>query len=212
MSREVEAVEDIRRLLAMTWRTWGDVALDSDSVSRTWSLDLGWLSPADSEELLAKLVAGGWLITSEDGLLPAVSLTDVEVPLGWFPKKSILNNPPIRRATETVDGGVDEKPSEKLPAKSAEQSSLTAESQPIGESHEAKKGVLQSEDSVLVAKWNIPVLLQSIAEVSKLPRQEVMRRARRKCNALGDITLWMALLLVAREQDIEITALLPANQ
>ena len=34
-----------------------------------------------------------------------------------------------------------------------------------------------------------------------------MRRAQRKIRALGDVTLWMALALVAREQGLELTEL-----
>ena len=70
MSREAEAIEDIQRLLAMTWRTWGNEPLDPNSITRTWSLDLGWLSPQDSENLLTKLISKGWLESSDSGLSP----------------------------------------------------------------------------------------------------------------------------------------------
>jgi hypothetical protein len=54
---------------------------------------------------------------------------------------------------------------------------------------------------------DIPELLQSISSGCGLERQEVMRRAQRKTRALGDITLWMALALVAREQGLELNGL-----
>jgi len=54
----------------------------------------------------------------------------------------------------------------------------------------------------------IPTLLNSITISSGLERKEVMRRAQRKRLALGPVTLWMALLLVAREQRIELTDLM----
>ena len=54
----------------------------------------------------------------------------------------------------------------------------------------------------------IPDLLNSITKSSGLERKEVMRRAQRKRLALGPVTLWMTLLLVAREQRIELTDLM----
>jgi hypothetical protein len=54
----------------------------------------------------------------------------------------------------------------------------------------------------------IPALLNSITKSSGLERKEVMRRAQRKRLALGPVTLWMALLLVAREQRIELSELM----
>ena len=42
-----------------------------------------------------------------------------------------------------------------------------------------------------------------IADSSALANKEVMRRAQRKRRALGPVTLWMALALVAREQGVD---------
>jgi hypothetical protein len=42
-----------------------------------------------------------------------------------------------------------------------------------------------------------------IAGKSALENKEVMRRAQRKRRALGPVTLWMALALVAREQGLD---------
>jgi|TARA_B100000446_G_C10233401_1_gene226787 hypothetical protein len=42
-----------------------------------------------------------------------------------------------------------------------------------------------------------------IADKSALENKEVMRRAQRKRRALGPVTLWMALALVAREQGLD---------
>ncbi len=61
MSQEDEAIADIQRLLALTWRPWGSIPLDPNAIIRSWSLDLGWLEPTAAEELLTKLIATGWL-------------------------------------------------------------------------------------------------------------------------------------------------------
>ena len=52
------------------------------------------------------------------------------------------------------------------------------------------------------ASAHITTLLEQIADSSGLERKEVMRRAQRKRRALGPVTLWMSLLLVAREQKL----------
>jgi hypothetical protein len=57
------------------------------------------------------------------------------------------------------------------------------------------------------ATAHITVLLERISESSNLDRKEVMRRAQRKRRALGPVTLWMALLLVAREQRLSMPGL-----
>ena len=47
-----------------------------------------------------------------------------------------------------------------------------------------------------------------IATVSGLEVREIQRRAQRKRNACAPMTLWMALLLVGREQRIDISSFL----
>jgi hypothetical protein len=53
------------------------------------------------------------------------------------------------------------------------------------------------------AEGSIPVLIDLIAQESGLANREVVRRAQRKRRALGPVTLWMALALVAREQGLD---------
>ena len=53
------------------------------------------------------------------------------------------------------------------------------------------------------AEGSIPVLIDLIAKESGLANREVVRRAQRKRRALGPVTLWMALALVAREQGLD---------
>tara|TARA_B100000678_G_C18096351_1_gene456907 strand:+ start:94 stop:396 length:303 start_codon:yes stop_codon:yes gene_type:complete len=53
------------------------------------------------------------------------------------------------------------------------------------------------------AEGSIPGLIAMIADSSALANKEVMRRAQRKRRALGPVTLWMALALVAREQGVD---------
>jgi hypothetical protein len=194
MSLESEAVEDIQRLLAMTWRTWGDEPLDPNSITRTWSLDLGWLSPQDSENLLTKLIAKGWLDSSDEGLAPKSDFSGINVPLGWFPRQRLLDDPPLFSVpsdTEVVKSG-----SNTLSTDTAiEEDNLS----------ESSKSIVQStkQDS-----FDVPALLQLISKESKLARQEVMKRAQRKRKSLGTVTIWMSLFLVARELGVDVNNLI----
>ena len=53
------------------------------------------------------------------------------------------------------------------------------------------------------AESSIPILIELIATQSGLDNKEVVRSAQRKRRALGPVTLWMALALVAREQGLD---------
>ena len=53
------------------------------------------------------------------------------------------------------------------------------------------------------AEGSIPFLIDIISSGSGLQNKEVLRRAQRKRRALGPVTLWMALALVAREQGLD---------
>lgn len=209
MSREDEAVTDIERLLALTWRTWGSIPLDPSAITRTWSLDLGWLAPNEAELLLSKLIAAGWLVTSSDGLSPSKEVGDVTVPLGWFPRKRLLDEPP-KCPIQPLGSATDEtrepttRPVESEPVTELDSAARTeGTDDPNEEPVQSPIERTTSTDSV-----DIPGLLQAISDATKLERQEVMRRAQRKRRALGAITVWMALFLVARELGLDPATLL----
>lgn len=196
MTLEKEAREDLRRLLALTWRPWAQATLDAGQVTRSWSLDLGWLSPEDADEVLARLVQSGWITYDDGGLLPAINLEGVEVPLGWFPRPNLLLEPPAPPPEVTQKPLVD--------TESSTQSGLDEEPVLTDDSKVTTDSIERMD---AVVNGDIPALLKSISSGCGLERQEVMRRAQRKIRALGDITLWMALALVAREQGLELTEL-----
>ena len=193
MSLKSEAVEDIQRLLAMTWRTWGDEPLDPNSITRTWSLDLGWISPQDSENLLTKLIAKGWLDTSDEGLTPKSDFSGTNVPLGWFPRQRLLDDPPLFHVSsddEVVKSGL---------------KTLSTDAVIEDNVSESGKSIVRGTKP---DTFDVPGLLQLISKESKLARQEVMKRAQRKRKSLGTVTIWMALFLVARELGLEVNNLI----
>ena len=105
-------------------------------------------------------------------------IENVDVPFGWLPTMRILETPP-------------QAPRQTRP--------------PLNEV--AVEVVVEEQEEIEVAPTDpaaahIIELLDQISDASGLQRKEVMRRAQRKRRALGPITLWMALLLVAREQHL----------
>lgn len=195
MSRETEAIEDIQRLLAMTWRTWGNEPLDPNSITRTWSLDLGWLSPQDSENLLTKLISKGWLESSDSGLSPKSDFSQINVPLGWFPRQRLIEEPPKF---------------------SMEIEKVQSDKSPRGDNHENKLDFDEIKETPLEISKNtnnenksfdVISLLQTISKDSKLSKKVIMERAQKKRKTLGHVTIWMALFLVARELDIDVNDL-----
>jgi len=60
------------------------------------------------------------------------------------------------------------------------------------------------------AEGSIPFLIDIISSGSGLQNKEVLRRAQRKRRALGPVTLWMALALVAREQGLDMDEVVSA--
>lgn len=214
LSQVSEAENDIRRLLAMTWRTWGNEPLDASSITRTWSLDLGWLAPTDAEILLTKLLAKGWLVSKDDRLSTNTELGDVSVPLGWFPRTTVLEQPP------NCPQGKSEIGTSRTSDKGVSQEEIVedAEIQNKGEDDKTPDVVSKSPAPKSIVKntgvqsFNVPALLQLISKESDLARQEVMRRAQRKRKSLGHITVWMALILVAREMQVDIENLISSDE
>jgi len=203
LSQVSEAEHDIRRLLAMTWRTWGNEPLDASSITRTWSLDLGWLAPTDAEILLTKLLAKGWLVSKDDRLSTNTELDNVSVPLGWFPRTTVLEQPP-----NCPQGNAEIKNSSKSDNNISQEKDRIYKTDNESNTPVSKSIIVNTGQQ----SFNVPALLQLISKESNLARQEVMRRAQRKRKSLGHITAWMALILVARELQVDIENLIPSDE
>jgi hypothetical protein len=185
MESGAEQAPDIAILLAQTWRARPGQTIDSEAICRIWTYDLGWFDMRTAARVRDGLIDSGWLEMVSGGLSPAVDLSSVELPFAWMPVMRVLENPPLLSEGKSVE------PVEKVEEETAEMS-VEPTPQPA---------------AVDPATAHITVLLEQISESSNLDRKEVMRRAQRKRRALGPVTLWMALLLVAREQRLSMPGL-----
>jgi len=178
-----EDLEDIRRVLAICFRD-GE-ALGALDIERMISFDMEWVTPDEAEKVVQALIGKGWLTGEENQLSPTVELTDVQSPLGWFPRPSRLLHPVHPEPQSTQPIRVDESrpmPKAEVPIKS--HTSLH-----VSDSNDPRAKLTQR-------------LSKFISKSSQIPLDEVERRAKRKQQALGYVTTWMCLALVAREQNL----------
>ena len=180
MSDAMDVAPDIAILLAHSWQNHRDQPIDREIVCRVWAFDMGWFDMETSTRVRDNLIKSGWIDETPDGLMPAIDVADILVPFGWLPTMRLLESPP------TLPKGSSATVKVSAPAKKSVTVESTVESVPIDP-----------------AASHITDLLDQIANSSGLDRKEVMRRAQRKRRALGPVTLWMALLLVAREQHLQ---------
>ena len=178
MTSAIDLAPDIAILLAHTWKNHNGETIDREAVCRIWAFDLGWFDMETASRVRDNLLNSSWLEQNSKGLMPAFEIESIEVPFGWLPTMRLLENPPLLPKGVTTESIV-----EQIVAVEIETTPI--ESAPVDP-----------------ASSHITDLLDQIAQTSGLERKEVMRRAQRKRRALGPVTLWMALLLVAREQQL----------
>ena len=150
-------------------------------------MDMHWLSPELSSEIIESLCQTGWLIRSKDLLSPDPRIRPNPPPLGWSPIVRRLKEPPSFIPKPLMASKPNLKPKSDGPQI---QLSTSHEYQPDW------------------AETNIKPMISWISKESGLTQKEVVRRAQRKRRALGPVTLWFSLSLVAREQGLEMSAIM----
>ena len=186
-----EDYDDIRRVIAICFR--GISKMSDIDLERVLSFDMEWLSPDQSEQVVSKLMETGWLKGGRDELSPNFDIKDISTPIGWFPRPSRLISP-IDFGTSTIDE-VDNSKSQ--PAKTKPETTVDAKV-PLQISSTDPRSKLSSR------------LMKYIARQTKIPVEEIERRAERKQKALGYATIWLSLALIAREQNLVMEQIITA--
>ena len=180
--------QDVCHLLHISLEGLSGGTTTRDELSRIWSLELQWFTPKEADEIVAALAERGWLIESESKLSPSHGLKLSRPPLGWRPiPRRLLELPQFQQVPPTQ------------PTSVPEVARVVTESKPMPRVSDSILSALPPDR----AEGSIPQLIGMIADKSALENKEVMRRAQRKRRALGPVTLWMALALVAREQGLD---------
>lgn len=152
-----------------------------------WSLDHQWMTPNEAEAAITSLADSGWLHENGDLIEPAFPLDDSDIPLGWWPDPANLISPPPCGIGEEVPN-------------------ITTV-----ESESPQKTLREAEEHEEELSRQERRLLRFVAHRSGLSREEVLRRSERKRRALGPATIWICILLVAKEQGLEIEGVSPTG-
>jgi len=176
--------DEIRRIIHATFSNSITSELPYDELVRIWTLDMQWMNPGMAPQIIDKLCETGWLTNSNGRLSPNQNVIPLDPPFGWSPIVRSLLTPP------------------ELVVKPVEQPRILI-----------PEGVVKSQIEVVInqkyppdwAEASIKPMIAWISQESGLPMKEVVRRAQRKRRALGPVTLWMALSLVAREQGLNMS-------
>ncbi|MAR24969.1 MAG: hypothetical protein CMA46_00120 [Euryarchaeota archaeon] len=176
--------DEIRRIIHATFSNSITSELPYDELVRIWTLDMQWMNPGMAPQIIDKLCETGWLTNSNGRLSPNQNVIPLDPPFGWSPIVRSLLTPP------------------ELVVKPVEQPRILI-----------PEGVVKSQIEVVTnqkyppdwAEASIKPMIAWISQESGLPMKEVVRRAQRKRRALGPVTLWMALSLVAREQGLNMS-------
>ena len=180
--------QDVCHLLYISLEGLPEGTTTRDELSRIWSLELQWFTPGEADEIVVALAERGWLIESESKLSPSHGLKLSRPPLGWRPiPRRLLELPQFQQVPPTQ------------PTSVPEVARVVTEPKPMPRVSDSILSALPPDR----AEGSIPQLIGMIADKSALENKEVMRRAQRKRRALGPVTLWMALALVAREQGLD---------
>ena len=201
---------DISRILFTIFDGLEHQKIDQSDVVRLWSLEMQWFSPEESQSVIDALSDAGW-ISRQDVTLYLSDGVKLEIPsLGWRPMTRRMLSPPIYNLTEkdrSGDSASDLSQPRVNAIKEIDNQSKNQESfsrpKVIRENQGTKNDSSNNSMPIDRAEGSIPTLIELIASQSGLANNEVVRRAQRKRRALGPVTLWMALALVAREQGLD---------
>ena len=188
---------EVRRLIYISFNDYPNEWISSEKLIRIWSLDLQWVDSKDAQKLLESLIKTGWLQVEDNRVKPIESLLSLDIPIGW--------NPMVRRMIEGV---------EFIPFEG---------NTSVNKNLPASIPIPQPNNLLTPEEENLPIpenrfadpMIKKISEIrtyiatnSGLEVREIQRRAQRKRNACMPMTLWMALLLVGKEQRIDISSFL----
>ena len=176
--------EEIRRIIHATFSNSITSELPYDELVRIWTLDMQWMEPGLAPQIIDKLCETGWLANTDGRLSPNRNVMPLEPPYGRSTIIRSLLSPP------------------ELVAKPVEQPRILTPESDVKSQIEVVSNQKYPPDW---AEASIKPMIAWISEESGLPMKEVVRRAQRKRRALGPVTLWMALSLVAREQGLNMS-------
>ena len=165
---------EIIDLLNATWINSPNSALSKKFIIRFWSLDTQWMDFSNAEKLIDELIDKEWLIVNEEEIKPNFKINSKEISFGWRPNNIIHSELPKNNAVENVKASTKQENKESnLP--------------------------ISNEDFSRTEKR----LIRYISAKTGILKDEITRRAKRKKRSLSQITNSLCLLLIAKEQGMD---------
>lgn len=175
-----DSIAEISKLLFSSFPSQFPKISRSDII-RLWSLELQWFNPNDANLVLSHLLDMNWIIEFEDFLYPNSNVNLSSPILGWQPiLRDILDSPLYNLKSNPIQNELD----------------IITSKQNISNPHESDNELESIEDK-------INILINYVSKKSGLTNGEVVRRSQRKRKALGPVTLWLCISLLAREQGLD---------
>ncbi len=171
---------EIIQLINITWYNSGSKSLKKSFISRFWSIDMQWLNFSESEKLIDKLIKNGWLIEFENQIKPNIKLDFNKIKTGWILQKTLFEN--IKNNKKDVESI--SKPNNNVVVKN-------------------NLNQIKNNFSSMERR-----LLRYISANTGIIKEEIYRRCLRKKRSLGQVTIHLCLLLVAKEQGMDIDELI----
>ena len=180
MSQEIE---DIKRVLTICFR--GGVNQTADDLERILSFDMSWVDTDTAHDAIKALIFAGW-INDEGGVLsPNCDIRGINAPLGWQPRPSRLTDPVVNEVK-----------ADKLNIPKKEPKPVIDTNKPVVNDGSDPRARMEKR------------LVKFIAKQSGITGDEIVRRAERKVKALRYCTMWLALCLISREQNLEMNSII----
>jgi len=187
MSQEID---DIKRVLTICFRD--GARQTADDIERILSFDMGWFDTETAHDAIKALIFAGWIIDESGVLSPNCDIRGIKAPLGWQPRPSRLTDPVINEMNREGQAST---PKPKPNAKQ-EKTPVISKKETVGSDDLDPRARIEKR------------LIKFISKQSGIEVDEIRRRAERKVKALRYCTVWLALCLISREQNLEMNSII----
>ena len=170
---------EIIKLISATWVNFGEKELEKSFISRFWSIDTQWMEYNKAEKLIMELIKNEWLIEKKDNVIPNIIIDQECISMGWKPNEIVFENITKNKFNKNT---IQE---------------ITIKDEVVIINKETNNTFTSKERR----------LIRYISANTGIKKEEIKRRCERKRRSLNQATITICLLLIAKEQDMDIDEL-----
>ena len=172
--------DEITNLISMTWINSPKELLSKKYLIRFWSIDTQWMSFSEAEKLIIELIEKEWVKEIDSSISSNININTERIVIGWHPHESIHLGLPKRDISTKKE---------------------------LNNHIIKEKAIIISEEDFTNKERR---LVRYISAKTGVLKEEIIRRAKRKKRSLGQITNSLCILLIAKEQGMEMNELIDA--